>query len=60
VLKRNDLFIVFDDLRFKRNSLDYYGKRMDFETGMAAIEKSKKLIRELTEIIRDRLKTVNK
>jgi len=60
VLKRGDLFIVFDDLRFKRNSLDYYGKRMDFETGKAAVEKSKKLIRELTEIIKAGFQIVNK
>ena len=32
-LKREDLFIIFDDLRFKRNALTYYGKKMDFETG---------------------------
>ena len=30
VLKREYLSIVFDDLRFKRNSLAYYGKKMDF------------------------------
>ena len=47
VLKREDLFMLFDDLRFKRNSLTYYGKRMDFETAKQAIEKCKKLIKEL-------------
>ena len=47
VLKREDLFMLFDDLRFKRNSLTYYGKRMDFETAKQAIEKCKWLIKEL-------------
>ncbi len=44
VLKREELFNVFDDLRYKRNSLTYYGKRMDFETAKQAIDKCKKLI----------------
>ncbi len=50
ILKREDLFIIFDDLRFKRNSLTYYGKRMDFETAKEAVEKCKKLIKELEQI----------
>ena len=47
ILKREDLFILFDDVRFKRNSLTYYGSRMDSETAKQAIEKCKKLIKEL-------------
>ncbi len=47
VLKREDLYLSFDDLRFKRNSLTYYGSRMDFETAKQAIEKCKKIIKEL-------------
>jgi len=47
VLNREDLYILFDDLRYKRNSLTYYGSRMDFETAKQAIEKCKKLIKEL-------------
>lgn len=47
VLKRGDLFIIFDDLRFKRNSLTYYGKRMDFETAKTSIEKCRNLMTEL-------------
>lgn len=47
VLKREDLYIIFDDLRYKRNSLTYYGKRMDFETAKQSIQKSKKLIEEI-------------
>ncbi|MDD5417630.1 MAG: hypothetical protein PHW96_01945 [Candidatus Nanoarchaeia archaeon] len=48
-LKRDDLFIVFDDLRYKRNSLTYYGSKMDFETAKQAIEKCKKLIKAIKD-----------
>ena len=51
VLKNDELFRLFDDCRFKRNSLVYYGKRMDFETAKDSIEKSKKLIKEINSII---------
>ncbi|MEK6925841.1 MAG: hypothetical protein AABW50_01040 [Nanoarchaeota archaeon] len=47
ILKREDLFLLFSDLRYKRNSLTYYGNRMDFETARQAIEKCKKAINEL-------------
>ena len=47
VLKREDLYILFDDLRYKRNSLTYYGSRMDYETAKHAIEKCKKIVKEL-------------
>ncbi len=47
VLKREDVYLLFDDLRFKRNSLTYYGSRMDYETAKQAIEKCKKIIKEL-------------
>jgi hypothetical protein len=47
VLKREDLFVIFDDLRYKRNSLTYYGSKMDFETAKQSIEKCKKIIKEL-------------
>ncbi|MBI2140556.1 hypothetical protein HYU14_06545 [Candidatus Woesearchaeota archaeon] len=47
VLKREDLSILFDDLRFKRNSLTYYGSRMDFETAKKAIDRCKMIIKEL-------------
>jgi hypothetical protein len=46
VLKREDLYILFDDLRYKRNSLTYYGNRMDYETAKQAIEKCKRIIKE--------------
>ncbi|MBI2041052.1 MAG: hypothetical protein HYT16_03030 [DPANN group archaeon] len=51
ILKRLDLYLIFDDLRYKRNSLTYYGKRMDFETAKASIEKCKRLIRELKLLV---------
>ena len=47
VLKREDLYILFDDVRFKRNSLTYYGSRMEFETAKQAIDKCKKIIQNL-------------
>ena len=47
ILKREDLFILFDDVRFKRNSLIYYGSRMEFETAKQAIDKCQQIIKEL-------------
>lgn len=47
VLKREDLYILFDDMRYKRNSLTYYGSRMDYETAKQAIEKCKELISKI-------------
>ena len=52
VLKREDLFFIFDDCRYKRNSLVYYGKRMDFETAKQSVEKCKRLIKELEKMLR--------
>jgi len=46
-IKREDLFRTFDDCRYKRNSLVYYGKRMDYNTAKEAITKCIKLINEL-------------
>lgn len=50
-LKRDDLYILFDDIRYKRNSLTYYGSRMDYETAEQAIERCKKIIKELMHLI---------
>ena len=47
ILKREDLYRIYDDVRYKRNSLTYYGSRMDFETAKQAIERCKKIIPEL-------------
>ncbi len=52
-IKREELYRAFDDLRYKRNSLTYYGKRMDFETAKQAIEKSRNLIKELNNMLRE-------
>ncbi|MFH1376231.1 MAG: hypothetical protein ABIH25_01215 [Candidatus Woesearchaeota archaeon] len=54
IVKRDDLFMIFDDCRFKRNSLVYYGKRMDFDIAKDAIEKAKKLFKELNKIISEK------
>ncbi|MCH7568314.1 MAG: hypothetical protein IIA87_02730 [Nanoarchaeota archaeon] len=51
VLKREDLYLIFDDLRYKRNSLTYYGRRMEYEVAKQAIEKCKKLIDEIETFI---------
>ncbi len=53
VLNRNKLFQTYDDCRFKRNSLIYYGRKMDFDTAKATIGKCKILIEELNKIIRE-------
>lgn len=58
VLKRNDLCRVFDDCRFKRNSLMYYGKRMDFETAKETIQKCIKLLEELDLLLKNKLKNL--
>jgi|SRR3989344_879204 len=52
VLKKEELYRTFDDCRYKRNSLTYYGKRMDFETAKDAIRKAKNLIEELKRILK--------
>lgn len=54
ILKRQELFGIFDDLRYKRNALTYYGKKMEFEVAKGAIEKSKKLLNELKNILREK------
>ncbi|MFW6233711.1 MAG: hypothetical protein ACOC3Z_03555 [Nanoarchaeota archaeon] len=51
VLKKEDLYAVFDDLRYKRNSLMYYGKEMDFDIAKDAIKKSKELLQNIRKII---------
>ena len=47
LLKNDQLFRLFDDLRYKRNALTYYGKRMDFETAKTAIINCKRLMKKL-------------
>jgi len=47
ILKREDLFRIFDDARYKRNSVVYYGKKLDFEVTKNSIQDLKRLIEEL-------------
>ena len=54
VLKEDKLFRWFDDCRFKRNSLVYYGRKMDFDSAKESIDKAKKLINELRKILSDK------
>ena len=56
ILKGEKLFLIFDDCRYKRNSLIYYGSKMDFKTATQTIIKCKILIKELKSIIKNRLK----
>ncbi len=51
VIKNEKMFRIFDDIRFKRNSLIYYGKKMDFHSAKETIEESEKLIRMLEEFL---------
>ncbi len=51
VCKKEDLFRMFDDCRYKRNSLIYYGKTMDFEVAQESITKCKKLIEKIQQLI---------
>lgn len=51
IIKKEELFRTFDDLRYKRNSLVYYGKRMEFNICKKAIKDSKKIMRELNILV---------
>ncbi|MCK4588946.1 MAG: hypothetical protein KAT77_00760 [Nanoarchaeota archaeon] len=51
-LKRGDLYLIFDDLRYKRNSLTYYGNRMEEKTAKESIEKCKKIIKEIEKYLK--------
>jgi len=52
VLKKDSLFNQYNDCRYKRNSLLYYGKQMHFEIAKESIEKTKKLITEILFILK--------
>lgn len=51
-LKRKDLFLIFDDCRYKRNSIVYYGKGLNFEVAKESISKIKEIIKELEVILK--------
>ena len=55
ILQKENIFRLFDDCRTKRNSLVYYGKKMDFETAKQGLEKSKRLIAELNNMLKPKL-----
>jgi len=48
-LNDQNLFRIFDDCRYKRNALIYYGKKMDYDTAQQAIQKTKTLIQKITK-----------
>ncbi len=50
VLENEMVSRVFDDLRYKRNSLTYYGKRMDFETAKKTVESCKDFIIDMKKL----------
>lgn len=52
VLKQDTLFRIFDDCRYKRNSLVYYGRKMEFETAKISIEKCLRLIKEIEQLLK--------
>ncbi len=51
VLKRDDLYRIFDDCRYKRNSLVYYGRKMPLESAEGAIRKCISFIDQLEEML---------
>jgi len=52
VLKKEDLFRLFDDCRIKRNGFVYYGRKMHFETAKESIVKCKRLMEEIEKLVR--------
>ena len=54
LLKKDVLFRMFDDCRYKRNSLVYYGRKMDFETAKIAIGKCLNLIKEIGLLLKEK------
>lgn len=49
ILRREDLYRIFDDCRVKRNLLVYYGRKLHFETATMAIGSLKRLIKDMTK-----------
>lgn len=47
IMKREDLFNLFDDCRFKRNSLVYYGNQMEKEIALESVRRIKRLIDDI-------------
>lgn len=51
ILKREDLFRIFDESRYKRNSIVYYGEEIPFEKTKSDIKRIKFFIKEINKII---------
>jgi len=56
VLKREDLFRLFDDCRYKRNSIVYYGRKLDFNVARESIKKAVRLIEQTGLLLESELK----
>jgi uncharacterized protein (UPF0332 family) len=54
VMKREDLFGIFDLSRKRRNSIVYYGRRIRLDTSISCIGSIMELIKQLKEVIRNR------
>ncbi|NOR84632.1 hypothetical protein GQ473_00795 [archaeon] len=55
ILKNDELYRVFDNCRFKRNSLVYYGRKMSIEIAKESIKKCILLIEQLNVIFEDEI-----
>ncbi len=55
VLKREGLFRIFDDCRYERNSVLYYGKKIDFEIAKESINKMTGLIDEFSLMLKKKV-----
>ena len=60
ILKRENLFRIFDDCRIKRNFLVYYGKKLNFQTADKDIERIDRLIKEVGLMIEAELNKVSR
>lgn len=56
ILEKQELFRLFNDCRSNRNSLVYYGRKMDFEIALSNIEKCKKFIEKLQIILDEKMR----
>ena len=52
ILKKDNLFRLFDNVKFKRNFLVYYGKKLDSEEALESIQKCKVVIEEIRKLIK--------
>jgi hypothetical protein len=50
VLRREDLYRLFEQSRIRRNTLIYEGKMMPGDIASSAVETARRIIRELVEV----------